>query len=71
MAELDCSKQASASAFEPSQEIRITPEMIAAGLKAWVDWFERDDAHEANLVRDIYRAMKRTEVQGDRVVPTR
>lgn len=48
-----------------TDEIEITPQMIRAGIDAYLAWFDRGDGYEANLVRDIYTAMKCREPKAD------
>ena len=37
--------------------IEITPEMIEAGVRVWIDWNESDDPYPENLIRGICSAV--------------
>jgi hypothetical protein len=43
-------------------EIQITPEMMAAGLRAYERWVPQDWAGD-EMIADIYRAMERARLR--------
>jgi hypothetical protein len=57
VAEIGDKDRTDSSAGAPADEMEITPEMIAAGLRAFGEWDSRIE-EPAGLVIEVYRAMR-------------